>query len=103
MLPRGIGQRGKIDMGSEVRLAGMCKRVIICVPEQCLQRVADRWFFIAIVDKQADTAIACDALGDGLHQRAACWSKLDDCAFRRVGGVWRQYRRVGCPGAGHEN
>ena len=32
--PRGIGQRGKIHMRGEVRLAGMGQHVLICMPDQ---------------------------------------------------------------------
>ena len=79
----GGGQRLEIDMRGQVGGAGMRQRILVLVPAQGLQRVAQR-APVAVVDDQRSAAVAGDAMGDGLDDRCGGGAGFDKVALMCV-------------------
>ena len=91
-LARDIGQHREIDMGGEVALAWIGEGIGELVVLHRLQRVAQGWAFIAIVDDDRDAALARDPAGKGIARGGAGLRHFDDRAFGGLRGDRRQAR-----------
>src|SRR5688572_2632510 len=77
-------------MRSEIGFARTVEHAFAFVLADRLERVAQTWLNVAVVEKQACAAMFRDTLGDGLHQDLARRRDLEDAAVGRILRVCRK-------------
>ncbi len=79
----GALERGEVDMGGQIGLAGRLERIDIGMARDGLKAFAKRRLRVAVIDEKQRAAIGDDALGDGAHQALGDDIDLDDRPRRR--------------------
>ena len=71
-------------MSGEVGGAGLVQRVVAAVPLPRLQRIAEAWLLVSVVDDERCSALRRNPLGEGTSQRFPRRCAFDDGTGRRA-------------------